>query len=213
MSSVIVVDPHPVTRRGIVDLLRGAGHDVVHQTGNGIEARDAAIRLRPDMLLAEVAFSGHSMFEAIRALRARHIEIRIILLASEMSDEDFSTAQGLEVDGMVLKSCPEDIILRCVDEVSRGRSWIDREILARMMATYQRKATGSGLAFDLSDKEQAIAALAAVGKPNRQIAESLGIAEGTVKVHLYNIFRKVGVKNRTELARSYDRREADRVLA
>ena len=207
MHRIIVADPHPVSRRGIVNLLREYQHDVILPTDSAGQAGDAIETLRPDLLIMDVALPGYSALELVRALRVRDDPTRIILLSCDMTDEQIIGAQQLMVEGLLLKSCPEEIILRCIDEVMRGRPWVDRALVSRIMAVYQKRGNNSGSSFGLSEKEQAIASMAARGKRNREIAESLGIAEGTVKVHLYNIFRKVGVRTRIELALLYEKND------
>lgn len=197
MSRILVADPHPVTRRGLVGLLLEAGHDIAATVEDNDGASDAVLRLSPDILLMEVALAGGSAIEILRTLRAKADETPVILLSSRISDEELAEAANLGAEGLLLKSCPEGIILKCVDEVRCGRKWIDRALVARIIAAQQKIKP---LDRRLSGREQEIARLAATGKPNRYIAEIIGIAEGTVKVHLHNIYQKVGVNNRTELA-------------
>lgn len=200
MSRIIVVEPHPVTRRGLVGLLREAGHDIAATVEDGSGASDALFRLRPDILLMEVALAGGSAIELLRILRAEADATPVILLSARISDEELAEAWNLRAEGLLLKSCPEAIIVKCIDEVRCGRRWIDRTLVARIIAAQQKAGEARSLDTRLSGREQEIARLASTGKPNRYIAETIGIAEGTVKVHLHNIYQKVGVNNRTELA-------------
>jgi len=200
VSRILVAEPHPVTRRGLVGLLREAGHDIAATVEDGNGAVDAVLRLRPDILLLEVALPEGSAIEILRILRAAADETPVILLSSRISDEELAEAANLGAEGLLLKSCPEAIIVKCVDEVSCGRKWIDRMLVPRIIAAQHKAGEAKSLELSLSGREQEIARLASTGKPNRYIAQIIGIAEGTVKVHLHNIYQKVGVSNRTELA-------------
>ncbi len=91
-------------------------------------------------------------------------------------------------------------MVRCLDDVAAGRKWIARELLQQALDVKMGGGTSANGLKALTPRERAVAALVAHGKRNREIAEELGISEGTVKIHLHRIYEKLGVGNRTELA-------------
>jgi two-component system nitrate/nitrite response regulator NarP len=123
--------------------------------------------------------------------------VRTILLTAGLDDAPLMEAQALKVDGMVLKNSDPAFLIECLEAVQSGRSWIDPELRERIAEL--TKAAPAELPT-LEPRERELIKCVRQGLRNREIAKQLGVTEGTVKVYLHNVFDKLGVKNRTELA-------------
>ena len=123
-----------------------------------------------------------------------------MLLTAAIRDEEVVEAVRLGAMGLVLKESSPDVLLECVRTVHRGRQWIERETLTRAIrTTLDREATAPAPGESLTPREVEMVKMVAQGLRNKAIAERLSISEGTVKVHLHNIYEKFGVDGRLEL--------------
>ena len=139
-----------------------------------------------------------SGLEVLRTLRGRGDTRPVVLLTGSITDQTAREAMELNVDGLVIKANAPRDLPACLEAVSRGRRWFDQEVMQRAMELAQ--SAGEADPFEqLSVRERGIVALVRRGLRNREIAEELGLTEGTVKVHLHKIFEKLGVRSRTEL--------------
>jgi two-component system nitrate/nitrite response regulator NarL len=199
MTRVLVAEDDPLTRSGIELLLRGAGYEIVATAATGTAALDELARSRPDLLILDIQMPERSGLDVLRTLRNRGDNRPVILLTGNITDGAAKEAMALGVNGLVIKStAPRDLTI-CLETVIGGRRWLDQEVLQRAM---EQALTGEGPRDPLdglSSRERAIAALIQRGLKNKEIAAELGLTEGTVKVHLHNIYEKLGVRGRTEL--------------
>jgi two-component system nitrate/nitrite response regulator NarP len=122
-----------------------------------------------------------------------------VLLTAALDDQALIEAVRLGVEGIVLKEGAHQLLIPCLDAVREGRRWIQQDLLQRALDLQMRGGAAPDPLRGLSERERAIAGLVARGLRNRDIAERLGVNEGTVKVHLHRIYRKLGVGSRTEL--------------
>jgi len=197
---VLIADDHPVVLTGIEAILRDTPFEVVGTAASGAEVLEAVPRLRPDILLLDVRMPDQGGLDVLRTLRSRGDERNVVLLTASLTDELLLDAVDLGVQGIVLKEGAQNLLLRCLDEVAAGRKWIARELLQQALELKMaERGPHTGLR-SLTPRERAISGLVALGKRNREIAEELGISEGTVKIHLHRVYEKLGVTNRTELA-------------
>ena len=194
---ILIADDHPMIRTAIEVLLRDTGLTIVGSATTGEEAMRAVEELKPDVLLLDVQMPEGSGLDVLRSLRAERRKIRIVLLTAGIEDPALMEAQALKVDGMVLKNSDPAYLLECLDAVRAGRSWLDPELRERM--TRLAESTPAERA-SLAPRERELIKCVRQGLRNREIASELGVTEGTVKVYLHNVFEKLGVKNRTELA-------------
>jgi two-component system nitrate/nitrite response regulator NarP len=118
------------------------------------------------------------------------------MLTAGIDDSALLEAKSLKVHGIVLKNSDPAFLLDCLESVRDGRSWFDPELAKRA----RRLASGSVRRIPLAPRERQLIGFVRKGLRNREIAEQLGVTEGTVKVYLHAIFEKLGVGNRTELA-------------
>lgn len=193
---LLLADDHPMIRAAIEMLLRGTGFELVGMAGSG-EATIAEVeRLRPDMLLLDLQMPDGNGLDVLRRLKAAKSPVRVIMLTAGINDSALLEAKSLKVHGIVLKNSDPAFLLECLESVRDGRSWFDPELAKRA----RQLATGSTRRIPLAPRERQLIGFVRKGLRNKEIAEQLGVTEGTVKVYLHAIFEKLSVGNRTELA-------------
>ncbi|HZG46928.1 MAG TPA: response regulator transcription factor [Allosphingosinicella sp.] len=202
MTKILLADDDPLTREGIKLLLSSHSYKVVAEAANGSEALELAPTARPDLFLLDFDMPERSGLDVLRTLRGRGDKRPVVLLTGRMSHERVYDALQTGLNGLVIKALAMQQLLTCLDTVTKGRRWIDHEILQKAMdfSLAREEGAGAGPLASLSPRERAVAGLILRGLRNKQIAAELRIGEGTVKAHLHNIFEKLGVASRTELA-------------
>lgn len=195
-TTVLVADDHPMIRTALDVLLRGTEFELVGYAGTGQEALDAIASGSPDIMLLDVRMPDGSGIDVLKKIRTGGDKRRVILLTAGINDGALIDALELKVDGIVLKNADPGFLLECLETVRDGRSWIDPELKRRVVELKQTARSRASLA----PRERQLIGLVRKGLRNREIAEQLGVTEGTVKVYLHSIFEKVDVANRTELA-------------
>ena len=198
MTRVLLADDHPMIRTALEVLLRDTDYEIVGTAGDGAAALEEVARLRPDILLLDLQMPGGSGMEVLRRLKAEKSPVRVVLLTAAVDDSALIEAKSLKVQGIVLKNSDPAYLLDCLDRVRHGRSWIDPELTAR--AKQLAEAPRQSGKASLAPRERQLIGLVRSGLRNRDIAEQLGVTEGTVKTYLHALFEKLGVSNRTELA-------------
>lgn len=196
MKRVLLADDHPMIGAALDVLLRGTDYELVGRARSGADALAQIQRSRPDIILLDVNMPDGTGLDVLRELRQTRRAPAVVLLTAGMDDWQLLAADGLDPEGIVLKTSDPALLLDCMEQVRKGESWVDPEIAER---TRQAKDRASK-APSLTPRERDLIDLVRQGKRNRDIAAELGVTEGTVKVYLHAIFDKIGVDNRTELA-------------
>jgi DNA-binding NarL/FixJ family response regulator len=178
-------------------LFEAAGFVVLARARDGLEARAAIREYKPDLAVLDVNMPGASGLELLREAREQHSKTRIVLVTAAIDPDPIAEALRLQVDGLVLKDAVGEVLLHCVREALSGRPWIDRTVINQIVRTFAPSASPVG---ELTAREKEVAHLVADGLRNKEIGQSLGIGEGTVKMHLHNLYQKLGIASRTELA-------------
>ena len=199
MTRVLVAEDDPLTLSGISMLLDKTNFEVVATVNTGTAALDALPKARPDMLILDNSMPERTGLDVLRTLRHRGDNRSVILLTGGINDQATKEAMQLGVDGIVIKSTAPRDLLTCLETVVQGRRWLDQEVMQRAMQLAMSPEGPRDPLEALSARERAVASLAQRGLRNKEIADELGLTEGTVKVHLHKVFEKLGVRGRTEL--------------
>lgn len=193
---LLLADDHPMIRNAIEALLRDTEFEIVGMAGTGQATLDEIDRLKPDLLLLDLQMPDRNGLDVLRHIKAGKSAMRVVLLTAAIDDSALLEAKALKVHGIVLKNSDPAFLIDCLDSVRAGRNWIDPELNARA----RMLAAGGGGGVSLAPRERQLIGFVRRGLRNREIAEELGVTEGTVKAYLHAIFEKLGVGNRTELA-------------
>lgn len=198
MTRVLVAEDDPLTLAGIEALLSGTAYEVACKVTDGAAVLEALAGARPDLLILDLDMPKRSGIDVLRTLRERGDRRPIVLLTGRISEVVAFDAIQAGLNGLVIKARAPDVLLTCLDAVAQGRRWIDHDILQKVMDLNLAGGSADPLRV-LSRREKAVVALLLQGLRNREIAAELGVTEGTVKVHLHNIYQKLGIGSRTEL--------------
>jgi DNA-binding NarL/FixJ family response regulator len=200
---VLVADDHSLFRDGLVSLLEADGFEVVAQLGDGRAAVEAALRLRPDIVLLDLTMPEVGGLEALRQIRAAWHEARVVILTASDDEESLFKASEAGASGYLLKSLKADDFLEMLYGLERGEAAMTRQTTARLLAGLTRAAGQPSPAPGpdaLTQQEVRLLKYLADGLANKAIAQAMSVSENTVKYHIKNILQKLGVHNRTEAA-------------
>ena len=205
---LMLVDDHEIVRMGIRTLLEDQPDLVILcEAATAAEAIAEADRCLPDLILMDVRLPDLSGVEACREIRARHPEVRVIMLTSYPDDNAVMASIMAGASGYVLKQTRGRALIEAIRTVGAGGSLLDPAITEKVLERI-RSAAGSleDKLAGLTDQERHILALVAEGKTNRQIAEALHLSAHTVKNYVSDILKKLGVARRAEAVAYYIRR-------
>jgi NarL family two-component system response regulator LiaR len=196
---VMIVDDHPVVRRGIESLL--AEEEDIQVVGEAVNGKDAigkVERLEPDVILMDLVMPEMSGIEAIEKITAAHPDARILVMTSFAADDKVFPSIKAGALGYLLKdSDPEDLI-RMIRQVFRGELSIHPTIARKVIQELNRPATEPLTPAPITDREVEILQLLAQGLENKEIAAKLVVRDATVRTHVSNILRKLQLANRVQ---------------
>jgi DNA-binding NarL/FixJ family response regulator len=198
---ILIADDHPIVLKGLAELFDAEPDvSVVAKCVNGEEAAKALHQEMPDIAVLDLHMPGRNGLELLQEIRRTRVPTRPILLAASLEPQEVVEATRLGARGILLKeSAPEDL-LSCIHQVFAGERVIPAPWLNQALdEMLRREAAAQSLSDDLTPREVELVRIAAQGLTNREIGARLGISPGTVKIHLHNIYKKLGVKNRVEL--------------
>ncbi len=196
---VLIVDDHPVVRRGLTTLLASeADIDIVGEASNGKQALEQVEKLHPDVILMDLVMPEMDGIEAIQRISSHYPEIRILVMTSFTADEKVFPSIKAGALGYLLKdSDPEDMI-RMIHQVYRGELSLHPMIARKVIQELNRPA-GQSLTNDpLTEREVEILQLIAQGLENQEIADRLNLKDATVRTHVSNILGKLHLANRVQ---------------
>jgi DNA-binding NarL/FixJ family response regulator len=209
---IVVADDHPIFRDGLCKLLAlEEDFEVVAQAQDGRQVLDVLQQYQPDILLLDLKMPGLDGLATLQRLQVAKNKTRVIVLTASDDKNEFVQAMKLGTSGIVLKQTATELLIKSIRKVHAGEIWLDshttaaviRQFVANDEAPAQAPASATPRERErspLSQREREIVALVAQGFKNKEMAEKMFISEQTVKNHLHNIFDKLGVSDRLELA-------------
>ncbi len=206
ITRVLLADDQPMVRTGIRVMLEASGMEIVAEVGNGRDAVDAALELRPDVCLMDIRMPGMDGLEATRLLAGPGVADPIAVVVVTTFDQDDYVHRALRngASGFILKDAGPALLVEAVQAAARGDALISPSITVRLLD----QLAGSNLGAEgpvqplepLSEREEEVLRLVGRGRTNNEIAEELFISLATVKTHLNHLSNKIGARNRVELA-------------
>jgi len=205
---ILIADDHPIVRDGLKKLLSlEDDFEIVGEAADGCEVLDKVQELDPDVLLLDLRMPNLDGLSALKTLQQTNKRTRVIILTASEDKNEFVQAMKLGCSGIVLKQTAPELIVKSIRKVHGGEIWLDSHTTAAVMRQFAAPGEVGGSASGktrerspLSHREREIVQLVAQGYKNKEMAEKMFISEQTVKNHLHNIFDKLGVSDRLELA-------------
>jgi two-component system, NarL family, nitrate/nitrite response regulator NarL len=204
---IVIADDHPIFRDGLRKLLTlEDDFRVVAEARDGKEVLEVLEELQPDILLLDLKMPGLDGLSALQKLQNSRTKTKVIVLTASEDKNQFVQAMKFGTCGIVLKQTATELLIKSIRKVHAGEIWLDSHTTAAVMrqfASPMDTAPIGGRDRDrspLSQREREIVVLVAQGFKNKEMAEKMFISEQTVKNHLHNIFDKLGVSDRLELA-------------
>src|SRR5205814_1253513 len=210
---IVVADDHPIFRDGLCRLLAlEEDFEVVAQAQDGRQVLDVLQQFEPDILLLDLKMPGLDGLATLQRLQAAKNKTRVIVLTASDDKNEFVQAMKLGTSGIVLKQTATELLIKSIRKVHAGEIWLDSHTTAAVIRQFVANDEAAAPPIPaaapmrererspLSQREREIVALVAQGFKNKEMAEKMFISEQTVKNHLHNIFDKLGVSDRLELA-------------
>jgi DNA-binding NarL/FixJ family response regulator len=199
VARMLVVDDHVILRTGVVNIIRQEPDlEVVAEASNGVEAVAAFERYHPDVTLLDLRMPEMDGVEAVRQIRARDPQAKVIVLTTYDTDDEIAKALKAGAKAFVLKDIAARDLIACIHDVLAGKTYLTPSAAAKLAEGVAR--------VQLTPRELSALRLLADGQSNKEIAAALGISERTVKTHLGHLFDKLVVTSRTEAVKVAARR-------
>jgi len=201
-ATLLLVDDHPLLRKGLIQLVElDDSLTVVAEADNGREALQLALEYDPDLILLDLNMQGMDGLETLKAMREAQISARIIILTVSDNNEDVVCAITYGADGYLLKDMEPEDILQKIKQAAVGKMVISEKV-THILAGAIRKGDSqrSNMLARLTSRERDILKQIAKGLSNKLIARELNISDGTVKVHVKYILKKLELRSRVEAA-------------
>ena len=199
---VLLVDDHPLFRRGVAQLIASQpDFEVVGEAASSDEGVSMAASLKPDLVLMDLEMRDSSGLDALKQIKGSGMDTQVIMLTVSDAEQDFVRAVRAGAEGYLLKDSEPEEILDKLRQAARGEA-VFTEPLMGLLVGAMRGGTPTPPPTDecLTARERQILQLIAAGKSNKHIARELNISDGTVKVHVKNLLRKLNLQSRLEAA-------------
>jgi len=199
---VMLVDDHALFRKGIASLLAACPDiEVVGEADNGAQALASVADLMPDLILMDIQMPEVDGLEATRRIKAEHPYVKIVMLTVAEEDRSLFEAIKAGAQGYLVKKMDPEEFLSMIRGVSRGEAPLSRTVASKILTEFSRRVQGpppEDPAAKLTPREREVLQLLTQGNTNKEIANTLGVSENTVKNHLKNILAKLHLQNRVQ---------------
>jgi len=198
---LVLADDHPIVLNGLERLFElESDFQVLAKCTDGKTAVEAVIKHRPDVLLLDLGMPVKDGLTVLRELKAANLPTRAVVLTASLEEDDLVEAVQLGARGFLVKGLAPDLVVKCVRKVYAGEPWLERGLLVRAAEKMSRREAGTReVSKVLTARELELVRMVALGLRNKGIAEALSISEGTVKIHLHNIYDKLDLDGRVAL--------------
>jgi two-component system, NarL family, response regulator DevR len=198
---VLIVDDHEMVREGLMSMLRSEpDFEVVGQTGHGAEVAELVESTRPDVVLLDARLPDISGVEVCRQITRKHADVAVVILTTYTDVELVEECLQAGARGYVVKDVERFGLKESIRAVSRGQAVLAPQVAGAIIDRMRSRQAGEKRPAGLSASQVAILRLISLGHSNREIAADVHLSENTVKSHVQEIFRKLGVRNRVEAA-------------
>lgn len=206
-QSILIVDDHPLFRKGVIQLIQAEpGFRFVGEAASGAEGIQMARQLRPDLILLDLNMKDMSGIDVLKTVKDADLDARVVMLTVSDQAEDLMAALQSGADGYLLKDMEPEDLMRQLGEAARGKITISESLTQLLMTSLREKNRPVSLTeAGLTEQENHILVHLIEGKSNKLIARDMGIAEGTVKVHVKHLLKKLNLRSRVEAAVWADR--------
>jgi two-component system nitrate/nitrite response regulator NarL len=201
---VLLIDDHALVLKGLEELLQSRGVTVVAAANSGAEGIELAQRLEPDVILLDIMMPEMDGLETLRQLRASGVEAAVLMLTMSHDEEHLATALREGAQGYLLKDMDPDELIPALDDAVSGKNVVAKDLVGALTRIVQGRPKKTELPTtpisELTPRELEILKHLAEGQSNKAIARNLGISDGTVKLHVKSILRKLNANSRVEAA-------------
>ncbi len=206
-QTLLIVDDHPLFRKGVIQLIQAEpAFRFVGEAASGKEGIQLAHRLHPDMILLDLNMKDMNGIDVLKEIKDAELDARVIMLTVSDQAEDLMAALQAGADGYLLKDMEPEDLMQQLGEAARGKITISESLTQLLVTSLREKNRPTSLTeAGLTEQENRILARLVEGKSNKLIARDMGIAEGTVKVHVKHVLRKLNLRSRVEAAVWADR--------
>ena len=200
MMKVVIVDDHPLVRKGLTSILSLDGTmEVLGEATNSREALELFNTTKPDLVLVDLRLGTESGLELITNAKRLGLTCKFVVLTSSSEENDFKRAKELGVEGYILKEALPEELLHALNVIRKGRKYYDTSVLDMLMNS-SNLIEEDGHIEQLTPKEKEILIELGKGHSNKEISKTLYITEFTVKKHVSQVFAKLGLADRTQAA-------------
>ena len=200
---VLIIDDHALFRVGLKGLLEQRNIEVVGAAAHGAEGIELAEELKPDIILLDLRMPDMGGLEVLPILREKHPTTPVVMLTTSNEEKDLIKSLRTGAQGYLLKDMEPDELVGALRDIEKGKNVVAQDLtdaLARMVQGETNIEDNEGPFSSLTPREHEILCLLAEGQSNKLIARNLGISDGTVKLHVKAILRKLGIHSRVEAA-------------
>jgi DNA-binding NarL/FixJ family response regulator len=202
LIKIALADDHTIFRKGLRRLLAlEPEFKIVAEAKDGTEVLPILEEHNPDILLLDLRMPGADGLTVLQRIQTNKVKTKVIVLTASEDEDEYAHAIKCGASGIVLKQTATELLIKSIRKVYEGEIWLDSRIKAAAMRQFASPSDShEGEKPTISNREREIIAWIPQGFKNKEIAEKMFISEQTVKNHLHNIFQKLGVSDRLELA-------------